>query len=149
MLKISVAPRPLCEPVSALMHWSPLLTALSPTQHALPSLQFSSLLAVLSSSQYLPLLSSPLLLTALSPPSSSFSPSVHSPLLAVLSPPCHALLLTVFAPSHSLTPCSKKIILRKNEGNWDIWNQSQRYFLLEIYHQYRYCVFERSFVCHT
>ena len=43
---------------------------------------------------------------------------------------------------------SKKIILRKNEPNWDILNQSQRYFLLEIYHQYRYCVFDVNFVCH-
>ena len=32
--------------------------------------------------------------------------------------------------------------------NWDIWNQSQRYFLLDIYHVYRDFSFDVSFVLH-
>ena len=42
----------------------------------------------------------------------------------------------------------KRISLRKNEPNWDIWNQSRRFFLLEVYHMYRDCEFDMSFVHH-
>ena len=54
--------------------------------------------------------------------------------------------LAVEPRQHVASP--KYIILHKNVTNWDIWNQSQRYFLLEVYHVYRDCAFDVSFVLH-
>ena len=65
---------------------------------------------------------------------------------------CH---LTEICPWSQVSTCCvvivenpKKIVLRKNEPHWDIWNQSWRYFLLEVYHMYGDCAFNVIYVLH-
>ena len=57
---------------------------------------------------------------------------------------CHLTGIYQWSQVSMLQVLKKK--LQKNEPNWDIWNQSWRYFWMEVYHMYRDCVFDVSFV---